>query len=122
MMDGLNISNKSNISLCGGPQQRWPQPGTYTHYIYIYLFPICFVIGTFGNSMILVTLKNVQQSGKAFLSAMALADFLFFIPMFVLSLSAFDFLATDENFLHFSYHALTLLVAIANWFSTASNW
>lgn len=117
-MDGHNISN---VSVCR-PKQRFPEPGTCTYYINLYTFLICFIIGTLGNAMILIILKNIQQSGKAFLSAMALADFLFFIPMFILNLKEFDFLATDENFLNFFYHALTPLVAMANWFSTASNW
>lgn len=113
-------SNLSQLSC--GPQRRSPAPGTYTYYISLYIFPIFFIVGTFGNAMILIILRRIKQKNNAFLSAMALSDFLFFIPMFLLSLNAYDCLAVNETFLYFSYHAQTPIVAIANWFSTASTW
>lgn len=113
-------SNKTQLSC--GPQKRLPEPGSYPYYISLYIFPFLFFIGTFGNLMILIILKKIKQNGKLFLSAMALADLLFFIPMFILSLNAYDSLADKENFMRFSYHSHTLVVAIANSFSTSSNW
>lgn len=115
-----------NMTTGNGPrclnQMRNPEPGTFPYYMGNYVFPVVFSMGVVGNIMNLIVLNKMKTKTVYFLSAIAAADICFFVAMFMINLTAFDSLALNTTFLNFYYQAKMTLLALANWFSSASIW
>lgn len=108
-------SNCSNQSLLF-------EPDTLSYNFAKYIFPIIFAVGVVGNVLNIIIFQRLRTKSNLFLLIIAVADLCFFIPTFFLNLTVYDSLATSQKFLHVYFNANAVMVALGNWFSTASIW
>lgn len=85
------------------------------------IFPIQFATCVAGNTLNLIVLngRNMRTKTNCFLTAMALADLLFFLAMLLTNwvhIAGGEWLGAWYFVLHIPF------VAFANWFSAASIW
>ena len=89
-----------------------------------YVFPVQFIFGILGNMMILLVLnsRGMKTKTNLFLSAMAVADFSFFVVRFPEYLRVFDVVTQSYDFMVVFVVTFPTQLAFANVFSAASIW
>lgn len=64
----------------------------------------------------------MRSKTNIFLAGMALSDLAFFLCMIPINLVNFEAIGSNLRFIDFYIRGHISLVALANWFSAASNW
>lgn len=124
MYENFTTNATSPRIYCMNGIPRTPAYGSIAYYFGLYILPVIFAIGIFGNVLNLVVLnsKGMRTKTNCFLSAMAATDLGFFLVMVLFNLSAFDNLAQSENFMKIFVQLKMTLMTLANWLSAASIW